>query len=316
MINIDKAYCHQAECIFTIYQVRDQHFDEDTAFHAKKATYECADEDCQVPLVGVNDTKVEFKVAPHFRIKKGHEHSDGCDSKKPLPSARQLGETPQEPDTNVSEYPNVLHLEPQVIRNGTGKPTKYKAPKNLSDATNAATTDRKSTPKNETSSLEHIVETWLEHGKEGLSRVLLTIGDQKRYYPNAFKPIQWFYRDPPGRIYWGHVKSIRKYGDNYAITLVEQARYEGESRQVGIYITEEQIQGYRKRRLFRHYLDALVGCEEGKVQCYFVGAYPELKDEDVIIKTPQGEKSFRPLEVKLVNLDHIVLRFQEDGADI
>lgn len=311
MIKIDKAYCRETDSVVSIYQVRDLHFDEDKPFHAKHSTYECADEDCQVPLVGVNNTKVKFKLAPHFRVKKGNEHSLACDFQKTKQSVKSISGVGRERELKDSEFPNILHLETKPITHGTGKPRKRREVTGSSEAPTCLNSGKVNGGAHETNSLEHVVETWLEHGKEKLSRVPLTINSQTWWYPNAFKPITWFYRDSPGRIYWGHVKQLKKYKQDYAITFVEKPYYQEKNRQVGIYIKEDQILGYRKRRLFRRYIDQLVGCKVGEVKCYFVGAYPKLKEESI----ESGEHSFRPLEVHLSSLDHIVLRFDSDGAD-
>ncbi|WP_086930697.1 hypothetical protein [Agarilytica rhodophyticola] len=313
MIKIDKAYCHQTDSVLSIYQVRDLHFDEDNPFNAKNATYECLDEDCHAPLIGVNSTSVEFKNAPHYRLKRGHEHSEACDFNKATHVTKAEEEPNQERDYKASAHPNVLLLERQPVPRCTGKPRKPRAPRDPSDAPIALDTGREHNSPHETSILEHVVETWLEHG-EVLRRVALTIGEKTKWYPNAFKYIKYF-TDERGLIYWGNVKKIKPYGHGYSITFMERPEYEGDKRQIGIYITDEQINSYRKRRLFRRYIDSLVNSEEGTVQCYFVGAYPVLKETEVVYQTAKGEQSFRPLEVYLSNLDHLVLRFNRDEED-
>lgn len=113
-------------------------------------------------------------------------------------------------------------------------------------------------------------------------------------------------------IYWGHVKSIKDYGKNYAITFKERPWFEGENRQISIYIRNELIESYRKRKMFRSWIDSLLKDGVSGVKCFFVGTYPTLKE--VPVKTSTG--SFCPLEVHLKNLDHLVLRFKEDGEDL
>ncbi|WP_241086353.1 hypothetical protein [Candidatus Vondammii sp. HM_W22] len=283
MSHLDRAYCHQSDSVLTIYQVRDMHFDEENDFSAKTAIFECVDGECDVELRGVNHTSIEFKNAPHFRLLKGCSHSDDCDfrqDKLTTPDTSDgIGERRDHKD---SEYPSELLLERQPPPYGTGKPKKRRGPRReLGVVSGSSDGDSGYTAPHRTSTLEHIVETWLEHGKEGLVRVPLTIGDKTKWYPNAFKPIQYFATEK-GLIYWGQVKEIRPYGDDYSITFVERPWFQDDKRQVGIYITGEQIDRYRKRRLFRRYIDSLLEAPDGHVRCYFVGAYPALKLEPVI----------------------------------
>jgi len=213
-----------------------------------------------------------------------------------------------------SEYPSEMLLERQPLPYGTGKLKKSRSSRNNPHSVDL-NADNGSIAPHRTSILEHIVETWLTHGKEILRREPLTIGAKTKWYPNAFKPIKYF-ESEKGLIYWGAVKSIRAYGNDYSITFMDKPKFGGEPRQVGIYITGEQIERYRKRRLFKRYIDALLDASTGSVNCYFVGAYPQLKSEDIVIQTADGERRFRPLEVHLKSLDHLVLHFAEDEETI
>lgn len=314
-IKLDRAYCRETDSVLTIYQVRDLHFDDEETFNARKAHFECPDEDCDASLVGVNHAKVEFKNTPHFRLLTNHKHSGGCDygnenNKKVTDEPEEKG---IERNHKVSDHPEVLLLERQPVPFGTGKPRKKKksaAPPSTLDISTSNGDHDNSAP-HETSCLEHIVETWVSNDAEDLQHSLLTIGDKTKYYRNAFKHIDYF-TDEEGLIYWGNVKSIKKYGKGYAITFKERPWFEGEKRQISIYIPSELIERYRKRKLFRRYIESLLDHADSGVTCYFVGTYPSLKDDEVV--TSKG--SFRPLEVHLKNLDHLVLRFDEDGEDL
>lgn len=309
MAQIDNAFCHQASSVLSIYQVRDMHFDEDDTFDANTASFECVGERCSVELRGVNHKAVKFKRVPHFRVLKGHDHSDECDFEKEAHSDSQPNNGVREKegykDTN---YPAELLLERMRPPRGSGKPSRVRDSHNESDAASGQRSKNGRTP-HQTSCLEHIVGTFLRHGKEVLRSELLTIGENTWYYPNAFKPIKWFYKDPPGFIYWGKVKKIQRYAEGYSIIFSDWPYYQGKPRQVGIYLKDELIEGYRKRRLFRSYIDALLPAPSGQVDCYFVGAYPTLKGEPVILRSG---KSFTPLEVHLTNLDHLLLWFNEE----
>lgn len=314
-INLDRAYCRETQCVLTIYQVRDLHFDEDIAFNARTVCFECPDEDCNAPLVGVNHANAEFKNTPHFRLLTRHAHTDACDydgAREKKDNEQQKGKG-SERNHKVSDYPEVLLLERQPVPFGTGKPKKVRTTVQSSTAVDNLGTEgsQSKTSPHETSCLEHVVETWLSNDPEDLLRSALTIGNKTKWYRNAFKPIK-FFADEEGLIYWGSVKSIKKYGKAYDITFTDRLKVAGEPRKTSIYIPDALIERYRKRKLFRHYIESLIDRTDIRVTCYFVGAYPTLKPEEVV-----GEYgNFRPLEVHLLNLDHLVLRFDVDGEDL
>ncbi len=139
----------------------------------------------------------------------------------------------------------------------------------------------------------------------------LTIGSKTKWYRNALKPIKYFSQEK-GLIYWGYVKEIKKYGKGYAIKFVDRPWFEDKYRSISIYIPAKMIDKYRKRQLLRSYIDSLIDRNDIKVKCFFVGAYPKLKKEAI----KKGEKEFHPLEVDIKNLDHLILRFEEDSEDI
>jgi hypothetical protein len=72
---------------------------------------------------------------------------------------------------------------------------------------------------------------------------------------------------------------------------------------VSIYITDEQIQNYRKRNLFRNNLEGLQEADK-TVLCFFTDSYPEP------IEVEYNDSSFLTFEVKIKNLDHITFEFQ------
>jgi len=313
-ITLDRAYCRETDSELTIYQVRDLHFDENETFDSLKAYFKCPDKDCDAPFVGVNCAKVKFKNTPHFRLLIDHKHSEACDyggesSKKISEKSKGKG---TERSYKVSNYPEVLLLERQPVPRNTGKPKKRRKTSNSSTTSDASPSNSGNSSPYTTSCLESVVETWVSNSEEDLRHSLLTIGDKTKYYRNFFKKIEYF-TDEEGLIYWGNVKlPIKPYGKGYSIIFKKRPKFEGENRQISIYIRNEQIERYRKRKLFRQYIESLIDHPGRDVTCYFVGAYPKLKDKDV--ESSRG--SFRPLEIHLKNLDHLVLRFNEDSEDL
>ncbi|VDA99851.1 hypothetical protein S1OALGB6SA_924 [Olavius algarvensis spirochete endosymbiont] len=315
LIKLDHAYCHEFDSVLTIYQVRDLHFDDDASFDARNAKFECPDEDCNAPLVGVNHASVKFKNTPHFRLLIDHKHSEACDygNESNMKASDESKRKGTERNYKASYHPEVLLLERQPPPSGTGKPKKKRKAANPQTTVDASLSNSNSDnfSPHKTSCLEHVVEIWVSNDAEVLQYLPLTIGDKNKNYQNAFKNINSF-TDEEGLIYWGHVKSIKDYGKNYAITFKERPWFEGENRQISIYIRNELIESYRKRKMFRSWIDSLLKDGVSGVKCFFVGTYPTLKE--VPVKTSTG--SFCPLEVHLKNLDHLVLRFNGDGKDL
>lgn len=311
MTNLDRAYCAAYDCVLTIYQVRDLHFDDENEFHAGNAEYECPDEDCNAVLFGVNHTKVKFKNTPHFRIKKKHDHSDNCEfqgkeSKRPNEDPEDVR---NERKHKISDHPEVLLLERQPLPIGSGKPGKPRKETNPSPELDAEVKNQRSTktPPHETSCLEHVVETWISNSKEDLAKSYLTIGNKTKLYRNAFQYLNHFQRES-GLIYWGTVKTIKRWGKGYEIIFRQKPKVDGETRHTTIYLPSSLINSYRKKNLFRRHIENLINIKPDNVRCFFVGAYPKLKEEE--IENDSG--NYRPLEVKISNLDHLVLRYDED----
>jgi len=126
LIKLDHAYCHEFDSVLTIYQVRDLHFDDDASFDARNAKFECPDEDCNAPLVGVNHASVKFKNTPHFRLLIHHKHSEACDygNESNMKASDESKRKGTERNYKASYYPEVLLLERQPLPSGTGKPKK------------------------------------------------------------------------------------------------------------------------------------------------------------------------------------------------
>ena len=306
--NLDRAYCHETDSILTIYQVRELHFDETVNFQADKATYECPDRNCNVEITGVNHTKTKFKVSPHFRLLPKHEHNEDCSFysvKKPAGKSDHKGK--QKSSKPVIKHPEVLLLDKQPIPHNTGKTeildiSGFEGKKDTKNKSRLASSDKQ---KYTTSSLEHVVETWLTHSEEELKYSLLTIGDTTKWYRNIFKEIKYF-TDGEGLIYWGYLKEIKAYGKGYAFKFIDKPWFKGEERYISIYVSAKQIDKYRKKTLFRSYIDSLIDRDDIKVRCFFVGAYPKLT------KIKHKGRDFFPLKVEINNLDHLLLRFDED----
>lgn len=312
-MKFDRALCHQLNCVLTIYQARELHFDEESIFDSKSMAYECPDEDCSAEMIGVNDTSVRFKTTPHFRTKQGAVHSESCDYSKnsSSPKSTELSKPGTSHGYKVTDIPEEFLLERQAPPVGQGKKQKKQDTMNEEGTEHLTATQGDKFSVHKTSCLEHIVEVWETHTPESLKDIALTIGHKTKYYRNIFKPIR-FFTDEEGLIYFGEVENIESFGQDYAIRFKDRPGYpdpKSDKYKISIYLRSDLINTYRKRKLFREHIDMLKILTAEKVTCYFVGAYPKLID-----KTGKFGP-FKALELNITNLDHLVLRYYSGGEE-
>lgn len=311
-MKFDSAYCLETDSVLTIYQVRDLHFDEDEDFDSKHNNYFCPDEDCNVQLYGVNDAAVEYKSTPHFRTKPKILHSVKCDyDGKNSQTKGAVSEQKRENSHKISDIPERFIFETQKHPMGPNAGLNNKI-RTRKQKENNYEFDRESVSPHETSVLEHIVHVWKTNDDNMLKKSFIYLGNKHKSYYKAFKKIG-FFTDEEGLIYYGRIKKITQYGENYAIEFDGKARAEvggDEWLKVSIYIKEEQIDSYRKRKLFKKHIQSLINISENDdIECFFVGAYPERKT----VKIKDG--SFDVFNVEVTNLDHLVLLMNKGGDE-
>ncbi|WP_273325145.1 hypothetical protein [Vallitalea guaymasensis] len=308
-MKFDKAYCKELDKAITPYYARELFFDETGIYYGKKLEFKCRDENCRVELIGVNIYKEKrFKKALHYRTKPKTNHADECmfiaenkEHKNGRNDEREDGE-----GFKISKYPSEFLLErPKQKNNGVNIIEVEEDVDLPTKSTNGRGNDKRSTKKKsklKTSCLEHLVDCYLNGDKNQLKREVLTIGNKTKYFNNFFKKIK-FCHDEQGLIYWGVLKGIKKYGGNYKITFKDKLKIDEEYLPVSIYIKDETINNYRRKKVFRSLISDLASSDD-EVTCFFVGAYPEKKEVEY-----NGSK-FNIMEVDIENLDHIALTFK------
>ena len=301
-MKFDKAYCQELNRAISPYDAREIYFDEESQYYSHKLTFFCEDKNCRVSLVPVVIyCEKRSKQALHFRTAPGKTHNSECDyafPKETNEGKRQA--TKSAKGYKKTRYPSVFLLErPKKVKDinivAVEEDTNIE-PKHIKSQGTVRNSNNQSTLK--TSSLEHLVDCYLNVSSTELEKHLLTINNQTKYFRNFFKRIRYF-SDEEGLIYWGNIKGIKKYGQNYSIKFKNTAKYNNKELFISIYIENETIEKYRKRRLFREQINALVESTE-EILCFFVGAYPRLVD----VPKKDGT-TFLAFNVDVQNLDHI-----------
>ena len=311
-MTFDKAYCEELRETITSYKARREFFskDDNEKFH-----FTCPDENCRTELTGVNIFTVgKFKHRPHFRTKKNYEHTKDCKIIDEITIPIKEGESEERKvhGTKATKHPDEFILSRPKQESDAKAIKEYDEEDDF--AREEKTIQRKRTGKDDeyvkphrTSYLENVVDSFENMKEEELSKTFITLNKDRRNYKRTFKNIKYA-EDGTNFIFYGEINPIKKYGNNYAISFKEKIWFNDEKpRMVSIYITEDLIEKYRLRRLFKKTIEHLIefGEKYKSSRCYFVGAYPEEK-------TIEGKNgSFNVLNIYLENLDHLVVKFSE-----
>ncbi|CAH7015026.1 conserved hypothetical protein [Vibrio chagasii] len=311
-LKYDKAYSDLFDECLTIYEVRELNFDEESDYNSEQDRFYCPDSDCRLDqgtksvLTTVNANKIKYKKTPHFKDTPSTVHRESCPYSDDENSIVYVDpKTSKKEGTKATDYPTEFLLERK-------KYTKKKKPKvegtpveseinEKTKSTNKTSSQGNKTSPNTTSVFEHIVECFLsnQHDKEMLKAMPLTISGVTANYNYFFKKIRYF-QDGQGLIYWGRVKEIKDY--KYSFGIVFEDRVSNTS--IKAYINKATIQSYRKKQYFTNKIRSLIS-DGDDVNCFFLGSYPELQN------VKNGEHEFNVYNVKIVNLDHFLLRVVE-----
>lgn len=299
-----KAYCEEVKDTISPYKARELFFDETNELYQQKLTFLCPDEKCRqvITPVGIYLERKSKRVL-HFR---GKEHHEECDFRVEI----QYGQKKSDEVENSMAIRNQIPAEfilntkksPPLKRQNEQENEEVSSEQFTSSVSNGEDYNTHKEYHYKTTSFENIVDCFQNIDTETLKKEKLTINGITRSYKSWFKNIK-YHLDGKGLIYWGTVKEIKSYGSDFAIKFTEQVWFEKGYKSVSIYLTDEQIQNYRKRNLFRNNLEGLQEADK-TVLCFFTGAYPEP------IEVDHNNKTFLTFEVKIKNLDHITFEFQ------
>lgn len=310
-MTFDKAYCKELDGNVTIYKARRDFFAQDDLDF--KFSFFCPDENCNVELTGVNIYVVgKVKHKPHFRTKKNCSHSNDCfiiaEIDKKAKNADKGNQSVCRHGHKNNKYPDEFIL----VRPKKENQNKLEQsddddfdiePREKRKSITRSTNDVRP---HKTSYLENVVDSYEDMNEQERKEIYITLNGQRKSYYNIFKKIQYF-QDGKNFIFYGEIKPIKVYGDNYSIKFKDNVWINNTLYPISLYITNDLISNYRLSRLFRESINALVsqGSNFKNARCYFVGSYPKMKE----VQGKNGK--FTVYEVEVVNLDHLVIKFEE-----
>lgn len=301
-LRFERAFCVELNRIISPYLARELYFDEGSEYYNIKLNFKCCDSMCEGELVavGVYSSK-RSKVALHFRKKHGSIHT--CEKDINNKISGYEGKNIEDPEAfKITRYPSELIINSSNKKKNSTKSISQDNEEGEGYLTKSIGKEKKisRTEKFKTTSFEHIVDCFLNGEESILSNMNLTIGSKTKKFKYFFKKVQ-YYEDEKGLIYYGEIESIKKYGANYKI-IFKNRRYKSDMF-ISIYIKDELIKKYSRRKMFREQIDALVEFKERNILCFFVDAYPIEK-----IYTINGKK-LTSVQVEIRNLHNLVFAF-------
>ncbi|PCK07057.1 MAG: hypothetical protein COA42_16260 [Alteromonadaceae bacterium] len=316
-MKIGTAYCRELSQEISIYQLRDQHFDENNDTNADKLTFTCRSANCSAELADINATNPRPKQTPHFRTFANSSHQ--CELESTDTSLQNTDEGTRGAPKAYKE--TNFPLEFIVERPKKDEPqqtlaTKEDQPKisrTIPAIEESSTkTNKPSKAHTRTSDLEHIAECFLSNqdDNELLKQQQLSIGDQQLSYRQYFKPTKFFDGKDALRVYYGQLKHIKPYGKDrhtsFGLEFVKWPEVDGKAYPLQIYLSNQLISNYRKQKLFTNQMQYFLENTEQKVLCFFYGC-PEIVERKYRDKDKEG--SYQRLEANITNLDHLFLCF-------
>jgi len=303
----DTAHCQELDSAVSPYAARELYFNEDfTEYFGRKLTFACNDSKCRAPLVAVNIyTARRPKQALHFRTRPGGVHDEDCEYQPPtvaVPARLVPGREPW--GYKHTRYPSEFLLHPAESPLHPGlriEEREYIGEPAARSKSGAVEGHHPRDSVLRTSSLDAVVDCFLNAPEEDLATHLLTIGKKTRYFKNWFKRINYF-QDAEGLIYWGQVDQLKKYGSDYRVRFANYIWENEQKLRIYIYIKGSTIDAYSKRRLFREQLDGFID-SKSEILCFFVAAYPQRT------KVSYDNRSWEQYDVRVEQLDHLVFTF-------
>ncbi|MBU9705586.1 hypothetical protein KSP24_01430 [Paenibacillus sp. AK121] len=303
-----KAFCVELGKAITPYFARELYFNESSEYYRKKMNYKCTTANCQAELYARCIYSDEGnKQVPHFAKKRTSAHSSKCKfSDEDYRVNTEESKRTNEVGIKISRFPSVFLLEGfseklagipiieeevevgnkiTVSRSNVGNDSSYK----------------KSIIR--TSLLDNLVDCFEKGDSKLIESQKLTIGSKTKRFKSFFKNIR-FFRDEEDLIYYGKIKEMKKYGNNFKIVFDEHPFIDGKSLKASIYLSEKEINAFNKAKKFREQLDTLIASKI-EVRCYFVGVNPLVKE----VQTDKG--SFKSVEIPVKNLNHLCFTFND-----
>jgi hypothetical protein len=302
----DTAYCRELDSAVSPYAARELYFNETTEYFGRKLIFACSDSLCRAPLVAVNIyTARRPKQALHFRTRPGCAHHEDCEYQPPIVAVPARLAPGREPwGYKHTRYPSEFLLHPAENSRHPGLRIEEREYLGEPAGRSKSSAAEGRNPRDSilrTSSLDAVVDCFLNAPEEDLKKHPLTIAGKTHYFRNWFKRIQYF-EDAAGLIYWGPVDQMKKYGSDYRVRFANYLWENEQKLRIYIYIKGSTIDAYSKRRLFREQLDGFIG-SNSEILCFFVGAYPQRTEVNY------DNRTWEQYDVPIEQLDHLVFTF-------
>lgn len=257
-MKFERAYCKEVDKVITPYIARELYFNEDSQFYGEKLEFLYEDKQCRKILIPVGIyLQKRTKRALHFRSKDALEHICGKNNKIEGHSGKDVG---TDDPFKITRYPSELILNPSKSSGGKiggidVDDMDITNPNKTSNSIGSGTSTKEIRYK--ISSFEHLVDCYLSGDKKVLETMEFTINGKTKKFYNFFKKIKYYF-DEEGLIYYGEISGIKKYGENYAIYFKDNAWVENAYRTVSIYINNELIDKFGKKKIFKDQLEELI----------------------------------------------------------
>lgn len=308
-MKFNRAFCKELKENVSPYVARELYFDSTSDFYNIPLTFICDSKKCEAVLTPYNIYKTgRVKQSPHFRSKDILQHGEKCLHNKAntIVNGKEK-EREKEYGLKIDRLPSEFLLDRPISQKNRGIKIEVEDDDTLETTVSKSTFSqinfRKRTSKIKTSSFENIVDCYENLDENILKTETLTINGKTKKYKNFFKNIA-YYQDEEGLIYYGKVKTLKKYGKNYKIAFEEKPKVDNRRMQVSIYIDEDTIEVYRKKDMFVDQLEQLLATEKS-ILCYFVNSYPKVENVE------NNGKAFTTLKVEIENLDHLTFTFNK-----
>ncbi|MDX1252290.1 MAG: hypothetical protein IDH49_08615 [Gammaproteobacteria bacterium] len=289
-MRIERAYCIELKKVVDIIQAQEAFFTQMPP--RSRLNFLCSDPDCwqvKVKVTGVAYDRLvedtEKYVAPHFRENPRTPHLPNCEwveleeaiqaLQKEIDAEPESEESIRirnlkatdwvdvfDPKFDADEDVNTVRDSIAVTNVRVKTASKGERIRMIKQAL------RKSLTKS--SFLQKVVSAYEQMDVVmRKTSVLEIVGVGKLRFSQAFKRVSWAAPQIMPRIFFGNA-TVRKYGNNFAITFFDKATWDGHEKRVSIYLTGERLSTYRHRV---HLIELLESAEEKAhyAACYFFG---------------------------------------------
>ena len=317
-MSLPYAFCVELGRVIDIVEAHEVYFSKPEG-ERERLTFQCPDAKCReaahAGITGVNYDKLpgkdKFVQKPHFRLAKDSPHADGCPWCELVAVSDEL-----EGDTTSPKVANLKRTELITVF----KPLPETDTPNTDDDFGALRTilgipdqtERRTRLRgflrgnlNKTSRLHEVARCFEVMSDDERKVTPFRIGDMEtRTYRSYFAPAKYCSNEHFwNRIYFGRA-NVMRYSSGYSIRFESRSKLkDGTLCTVSVFVSKEQINGFRGKVLLRAALDDAVDMGKGAIYCYAFG--------DVTRAFKDGTPTNR-IDIRLANLHSLAIKLNED----